>query len=182
MMILLTDALAAGHKKELKQLYLSAFPAAERKPIWLIWKKYRENTSQVFAIENEEGEFLGLAITLVDGDLVILDYFAVREDVRNAGVGAQAIRALQKQYQGKNFLLEIESTLREQSTEMEKRRKAFYLRNGMTPMNYIVDLFGVEMEILTAGTQVSFERYHKALESVYSKAFGRNVRKVRDLI
>lgn len=180
-MILLTDALTAGHKRELKKLYLSAFPAAERKPIWLIWKKYREKVSEVLAIENQSGEFLGLAITLLDGDLVVLDYFAVKDEVRNAGVGAKAIQTLQKRYQGKDFLLEIESTLHPQSTETEKRRKAFYLRNGMTPMNYVVDLFGVEMEILTAGTQVSFERYHAAYESIYSPSFGKKIQKVRDL-
>lgn len=35
--------------------------------------------------------------------------------------------------------------------EQRIRRKDFYLRNAMKPMNFIVDLIGVHMEILTSG-------------------------------
>ena len=72
----------------------------------------------------------------------------------------------------KRLLLEIETTLKP-STDIEakKRRKNFYLKNGLKPMEYFVNLFGVEMEILTYNGAVSFTEYHE----IFIKIFGKKV-------
>lgn len=49
------------------------------------------------------------------------------------------------------------------------RRKAFYLRNGMVPMEFLVDLFGVEMEVLTFGSELTFREYHGIYAGVLPK-------------
>ena len=56
------------------------------------------------------------------------------------------------------------------------RRKSFYLRNGMRPMDFCVDLFGVEMEILVCGESVTFEEYYSVLKSTVPPELIQNVR------
>lgn len=57
------------------------------------------------------------------------------------------------------------------------RRKAFYLRNGMVPMDFLVDLFGVEMEVLTFGSQITFEQYHGIYAEVLPEEMAEKVRR-----
>lgn len=57
------------------------------------------------------------------------------------------------------------------------RRKAFYLRNGMAPMGFLVDLFGVEMEVLTFGSQITFEQYRGIYAEVLPEEMAEKVRR-----
>ena len=93
----------------IEDLYLSAFPLAERKPFSLMVQKQAEGTMEILSIE-DENDFLGLAIFAHDKDIALLDYFAISDKMRGQGVGSRAIRALQKIYAGKRFVLEIETT------------------------------------------------------------------------
>ena len=80
----------------------------------------------------------------------------------------------------KRLLLEIESTKMEASnSEQRLRRKAFYTANGMAALDYCVDLFGVEMEILTYRCDVSFEEYHSIFENVFSPRAAKNVKLIK---
>ena len=145
--------------KYIEELYLRAFPAAERKPFWLMLQKQIEGTMEILSIE-DENTFLGLAIFAFDKDLALLDYFAISEELRSQGIGSKALKALQKIYDGKRFILEIETTKKTcKDLEMREHRKAFYLRNGLRTINFDVILFGVEMEILANCEELTFEEY-----------------------
>ena len=115
------------HRLQLiEDLYMRAFPKAERKPFQLMVKKQAEGTMELLSIE-EENRFLGLAIFAHDKDIALLDYFAITDEMRGQGIGSRAIKALQKIYSGKRFVLEIETTKKQCSDlEMRKHRKAFY--------------------------------------------------------
>ena len=56
------------------------------------------------------------------------------------------------------------------------RRKAFYLKNGMVPMDYEVVLFGVEMEVLTFGSELTFEQYHAIYKEVLPRPLAGKIR------
>lgn len=154
--------------KLIEDLYMRAFPAAERKPFSLMLKKQAEGTMEILSIE-EENAFLGLAIFAHDKDIALLDYFAISDEIRGQGIGSRAIKALQKIYAGKRFVLEIETTKKQCiDLEMRKNRKAFYLRNGLHTMDFDVNLFGVEMEVLSNSEQLNFDEYL----DVYKNACG----------
>ena len=141
-------------------LYMEAFPKSERKPWALIVGKQLEGSMEILAIEDDENSFLGLAVFAFDKDLALLDYFAISAEFRGQGAGSEAIRALQKRYADKRFLLEIETTKKPcDDLTMREQRKAFYLRNGLHVMNFDVLLFGVEMEILSNCEHLTFEEY-----------------------
>ena len=168
MTVELRDATKADVRR-IRSLYKIAFPKAERRPWRLIAQKRRQGLSDVWAV-TADGNFVGMAITLNCDDRVLLDYFATEPESRGVGFGAAALALLRERYADKLFLLEVETTKTPSPDhDLRVRRKNFYLRCGMVEMpEYSANLFGVEMEILTAGDRLSFDRYHE----IYEKAFG----------
>lgn len=169
------ELIHADDKARLEQielLYLQAFPKSERKPFRLICRKKEEGVSHILSIE-ENNEFLGLAITMIYEDMVLLDYFAMDHNRRSKGYGSAALLALTQYYHGYRMILEIESTaLETDDLEQRLRRKNFYHKNGMTDLGLAADLFGVPMELLSNNTPVSFDEY---LE-LYVRTYGDRMR------
>lgn len=166
----LIEAYQEQQLADIRSLYEKAFPASEKKPFSLILEKREEGIVEVLAVEGEDKDFLGLAIAILYQDMVLLDYFAISPDVRGKGVGSAAIQLLKDRYANKRFFLEIERTDVEAANGKERcRRKEFYLRNGMTPISLFVELFKVEMEVLTDQCKISFEEYYQ----LYIETFGK---------
>ena len=144
---------------QLYHLYRTAFPAAEQKPFALILHCLRQGKMDVWCI-NRDGKFSGLATTMKHKDLVLIDYLAVAANCRGAGVGTAALAELRKCYTGKSLFLEIESVYEDAPNIVQRqRRKAFYLRCGLTPMHMMVRLGGVNMEVLGFDCKVDYESY-----------------------
>lgn len=174
--MILKNAVTKKQMDEIERLYLAAFPPEERKPFSLILEKREEGVMEILAIEGDDGAFCGLAITILYKDLVLLDYFAVSPELRGGGVGGAAFNMLIKRYSDHRLLLEIESTRCETADTDKARRKAFYTRHSMEAMDFLVELFGVEMEILTYNCTVSFDEYHEIFRNIFSEKAADKVR------
>ena len=149
-------------------LYQSAFPANEKKPFSMIRSMQKKGKSDVWYCKIN-GKFAGLVITINGPEQILLDYLAVAKKRRGQGVGSEILQAMRKQYGGKGVFLEIEIV--EESAdnfEERKRRKQFYLSNGMIPMNVFVELFGVDMELLGFDCSLTFEEYHAFYRDNYN--------------
>lgn len=158
------------------KVYRSSFPAGERKPFLMLIKNRRAGFTELLSIENEEGKFRGLVITVHFRDMVLLDYFAVVDGERGKGIGKNVLEMVQKRYSGKRFFLEYESVNEPcGNLEQRKRRQAFYLRNHMTPMDYEVSVFGGQMAVAGYGCEISFEEYRELYAELFT---GRNVERV----
>ncbi len=152
--------------RRLKALYTSAFPKYERKPFWMIERKKKEGVMETLVIE-EEGEFAGLAISILFEDVILLDYFAIEPKFRSKGLGGRALQAVRDRYEDRRFLLEIERTdVKCDNVEQRIRRKKFYLRNGLTETGVKVLLFDVPMEILSDGSPYSFGEYQRLYQMI----------------
>lgn len=161
----LVHATQKQYLEELKSLYLEAFPKAERKPFSMLLQMEKEGIVEILAVIDEEQTFCGLAIMAFYEDLALLDYFAVSANQRDRGIGSITLGLLKERYKEKRFFLEIEDPAVEASNKEERiRRKAFYLRNGMIPTSLVVDLFGIQMEILTFGQKIEYQEYHRLYE------------------
>lgn len=150
------------------RLYHSAFPRSERKPFSMIRAMQKKGKSDVWYCEND-GKFAGLVVTINGSDKVLLDYLAVNKKCRGQGVGSKLLRQMRQQYAGKGIFLEIE-TVRStaENYEERKRRKRFYLSNGMTELGVFVELFGVEMELLGSDCKLTFDEYHAFYRDNYN--------------
>ena len=167
--------------KLIEDLYMRAFPKSERKPFKLMVQKQSEGTMELLSIE-EENAFLGLAIFAYDKDIALLDYFAISDHMRGQGIGSRAIKALQKIYAGKRFVLEIETTKKPcGDLEMREHRKAFYHRNGLHTMDFDVNLFGVEMEVLSNGNHLNFDEYLDVYKNACGLKFADKIHLIREV-
>lgn len=152
--------------EEVRQLYENSFPQLEKKPFSQMTELAKKGKMRILAILEEE-KYVGLAICMEAGEIALLDYFAIRPDFQCFGYGGKAIRELLKRYTGKKFIFEIEiQDEHAQNAEDRKRRKAFYLRNGLKETGVFVNLYGVDFELITPDGSVTFEEYTKILTDV----------------
>lgn len=173
----LTKAYSKELLNNIENLYNNAFPKNERKPFDLILEKCQNNQMEILAVTEDDGKFLGLAITIVYSDIVILDYFAISPNHRGKNIGSEALQHIFNIYKGKRLLLEIEDPEVESTNNIERiRRKAFYLKNNMTVMPYKINLFDVQMEVLTCNCFVSFDDYHSVFENVFDKSIADKIK------
>ena len=190
---MLRDAVEANRLEEVRRLYEASFPRSEKKPFGFIMKKRKKGFFDVLSIEDGKGRFCGLVIMMLSGGRVLLDYLAIAPDSQGTGVGSRTLQELRERYGEERIVVEIESTLGlggadETKTAMagngcmggadnRLRRKAFYLKNGMVPMDYEVVLFGVEMEVLTFGSELTFEQYHAIYKEVLPRPLAGKIRR-----
>ena len=158
--------------EKIEYLYLTAFPKNERKPFDLILEKCNNGSIEIISIQNDNSNFLGFAIIILNNDMVLLDYFAIAPESRGQNVVSTALKMLFERYKNKRFILEIENTeIESDNLEERKRRKAFYLKNGMSVMPFKVNLIGVEMEVLTHNCEVTYEEYYSIYENTFSDEY-----------
>lgn len=150
------------------KLYLSAFPASERKPFSVIRRMYRQGRTDLLCFQSS-GQFLGFAATVNSPDLILLDYLAVSPNCRSRGIGSAALAKLLERCAGKGLFVEIESTHLPGDTRSQRlRRRDFYLRAGMIPLGVSADVFGVSMELLGWNCRMDFEGYQSFYRDHYS--------------
>lgn len=141
------------------KLYMAAFPASERKPFPMIVKMTRKGVSDTWGIW-EGKKFRGLAITINGPKEILLDYYAISKNARGKGLGSAGLRLLSQRYRGKGLFVEIESPYEPgPDRQMRQRRKSFYLANGLVPMQVMMRLFGVKMELLGLNCRLDYEGY-----------------------
>lgn len=117
----------------------------------------------------DNDDFVGLAITIMHEELVLLDYFAIDSMKRGSGYGGAALALLLERYQGKKFLLEIERPEESAINNEERvRRKKFYLNNGFSETGIDIKLFGVTMELLSYNCSLTFEEYQGLYKHILS--------------
>ena len=158
-------------------LYHKSFPRNEKKPFSRILSTYCKGNADVWYL-SYKGYFAGLAITINSKDTILLDYFAISDTMRGHGIGSRVLRSMQKHYSPKGLLIEIESCTSDAPNLKEReRRKSFYLRNGMVPLDIDVLLFGVEMELLGYNCQIDFSKYRSIYADNYGELLAKNVKK-----
>ena len=94
----------------------------------------------------------GYAYLLRQGQDYLLDYFAVRADLRGSGYGSRILCMLQAQYaDAAAFLIESENpdyAADAEARSARQRRLRFYLHAGCTDTGVTARVFGVEYRIL----------------------------------
>lgn len=163
------------HWLHIYNLYRQAFPRYERKPFAIIRSMYKKGQTDIWYFE-KDGRFVGIVITVNRDNAVLIDYLAICPNVRGSGIGSAIIAQMQKQYAPRGIFVEIESVFAKCENQEERlRRKDFYIKNGMTPMNVMVVLFGVEMELLGINCKLTFDEYYEFYHDVYGKLADKHV-------
>lgn len=156
----------AAYREQVFDLYEEAFPREEKKPRALLEDLALKGRMELLAITDED-VFVGLAMNMFSGQTALLDYFAVAPDKRDCGYGGRAVQKLQRRFQDKKYIFEIEIQDGEaENAEARRRRKAFYLRNGLKETGVFVNVYHTDFELLTPDGQLTFEEYTAILRDV----------------
>lgn len=120
---------------ELLALYTAAFPAAERKSVDVL-QRMLANPRYRFFVASAQGVCAALAIVALieDGGAALLEYMAVRSELRGQGFGrllfAETARTVLGPH-GSTLLIEVESDHLPGPTQAQQtRRKLFYRSLG----------------------------------------------------
>ena len=142
-------------KEQVYMLYEEAFPAEEKKQISLM-----EHLA-------EQDEFVGLAFNMMDGNTALLDYFAVSPEKRNGGYGSKSLKLLLERFRSNKYIFEIEmQDEKAENAQDRKRRKAFYLRNGLKETGLFAHVYGTDFELLTPDGSLTYDEYTGFLERI----------------
>ena len=175
--IVLRKPAAPGDWVRLWRLYMTAFPASERKPFSMIVKMWKAGKTDIWCL-TEKGSFRGLAITINSPDLVLLDYFAVEKKCRGMGIGHSALGAILDHYRDRGVFLEIEDPeISGPDQELRQLRKAFYRSCGLAELGVKALLFGVPMELLGTRCSLTFEDYQDFFREHYDPWVAKHIEK-----
>ena len=137
--------------EQIKYLYESAFPENEQIP----WKDLVGLISTMkldFTAYYQDENLIGFTIVYPRKQYNWFWYFAVKPDLRGAGLGQQILTMLIEKYKDSSNILDMESP--EQicdNLEQRKRRQAFYLRNGFRNTGLYKSYGDIEMTIMING-------------------------------
>lgn len=168
--MILLNILEEGKKyaEQVRLLYEESFPEEEKKPFSLLEAYAAQGKAEILAAE-EEG-FTGLVINLISEDVALLDYFAIAPDKRSSGCGGKVIRGLLDRFAGRKYIFEIEmQDETAPNAEDRKRRKAFYLRNGLKETGTFAHAYDTDFELLTPDGELTYEEYVEALKKLMGK-------------
>lgn len=141
---------------QLREIYeqrmVEDFPPDELKPLWMIERALDEGRYSCFGWF-EGREILAYALFVRLGRTALFDYYAVRRDLRDSGVGSRFIRALiEGPLAGMDcVLLEVDDPDEapdERELDVRERRLRFYMRNGLRDTGARATVFGVAFRIL----------------------------------
>ena len=167
--------------KEIKTIYMEAFPKRERKPYFAL--RHSVKTKKAVVMAATEGEqVLGFIVLIPYKDMVMADYLAVSSKVRSRGTGSYIMQNVCRQYKDKKIVLLIER-LDDKAENKEQRiaRRKFYFKNGFTSSNIYITGRSGNMEVLNFGGTVSVQEYMGLQQYALGKTMFR-LAKIRPVI
>lgn len=158
---------AEKYKKQVRQLFISAFPREERPPMWMLTRRCRQGKAQFCAVLDGD-RFVGLIYVIGNDRVKTLMFLAIAEDARDGGYGSEILRCVHQKYKNTKMFLNIEPLDKDAPNYAQRcRRKAFYNRNGMDLLDYQVREAGVTYEMLTYGEYVTKQEYEEVMTEMY---------------
>ena len=148
--------------RQVEKLYKSRlesdFAEDELKPLSAMKKSLEEGNYDCYGLFEGE-ESLGYAFFVSNGDNCLLDYFAIKEDQRNEGLGSIFLNQLAVGMEKERcVIVEVEDPDEARNFDektLRSRRLRFYLRHGYLETTLKSSVFGVPYLILEASDSVS---------------------------
>ena len=148
-----------------RALYRRSFPARERQSWSQLERLQKAGRAEILTVD--DGGFRGVLIMFLSRDLILGGFLSILPQKRNGGLGTAVLQAVRARYAGKPVCLEIEDPEEPgaPNAELRRRRRNFYLRNGIVPIAKM-RVYDTDMELLATDETVTFEAYEAVLRSV----------------
>ena len=136
------------YKSQLYELYEMAFPEQGEKPLHVMEQLVEDGKMEMLAIVDGD-EFVGLAINMLSGNCALLDYYAIIPENEAEVMEVKVWKFCLYILKIRNIFFEIEIQDEQADNAQErKRRKAFYLRNGLKETGLFANVYDTDFEIL----------------------------------
>ena len=140
-------------------LYFSAFPRQEQAPLAFLINQAKKDAVKFYAFYDGDA-FVGLTYTISFKDMTYLWYLAIRSDLRSKGYGSQIMQHLHELYPNNRIVLNLdvqdETAL---DSEIRKKRKDFYIKNGYSSTGYLCTFHGNKFDVMSTNGSVTFNEY-----------------------
>lgn len=140
-----------------KSRLVKDFAENERKPLSSMKESREKGNYDCYGLFEGE-EILGYAFFVSNGDNCLLDYFAIKEDRRNEGLGSIFLKQLTACMEKEKYVIvEVEDPNQANSFDektLRNRRLQFYVRNGYMETTLESSVFGVSYRLLEASNSV----------------------------
>ena len=146
-------------QKQVKRLYLSAFPKEERLPWWLMRLNARRKGIDLTAFFDGE-RFCGFTSSVTVDDMHFLLFFAVDDVLRGKGYGSAILDKLRKEFGQIALNVELLDPTAVNYPE-RLRRFAFYRKNGFADTGYHVWEVGGKFRVLSTQEQLDMAAYRR---------------------
>ena len=155
------------------------FPPEEIKPLNVLYQLIEQGWYEAYGWFDEEEHFVAYTFFVRDaqGEILLLDYFAVCAAYRSQGYGSQCLSQMRELFSGvKGVLAEVEDPKQSRSQKeqmIRERRVAFYQRNGLRQTELCSALFGVPyiLHYFSLEGDESEQQLLNALENIYRIMF-----------
>lgn len=145
------------HYREVKRLFLSAFPPEERRSLLSLWLLNVMRPQVALRTYWEKDVFCGFSLTVDSEKYLYVSFIAINSDVRGQGYGSEILERLRQEYPEKALLVEVEAPDEHASNNGQRqKRMEFYCRNGFVDLDRTVTGRGVTYRILS--TDPNFDR------------------------
>lgn len=150
--------------KEVKRLYLSAFPEAERFPLSALrFLALRKDVD--FLSYYEDDNFCGFTFSFAYKEILFVLYFAVNDKIRSKGYGSEILAKLGQEAMGKTIVLNVEKPDDyAENAEQRQRRLKFYMKNGYSDTGYIMKEKDGDYLILSTSREFNPNELSEALK------------------
>ena len=169
--------------KEALEIYENSFPANEKQSQnTLIERLLLGQERLIIGKIKEELISIAFLFDLINTDFLLLDYFALSPKSRGMGYGSSFFKYLKStaQSQNKNLLMEVDDP--SLGTEIEKRRVAFYEKNGAKALKgipYILppldNTLPTQQILMTTNLKIELNKKEKnnLVENLYKQLYSR---------
>jgi GNAT superfamily N-acetyltransferase len=153
---------------QIKTLYCSAFPPREQVPLAYLIGRTKQDNAQ-FNAYYEGDMFVGLTYAISYKDMTYLWYLATDSSHRSKGYGTKIMQNLRETYPSNRIVLNLDAQdATAHDSEIRKRRKEFYMKNGYTSEKYSCTFNRNHLDIMTIGGSVSSDEFL----SIFRNFFG----------
>lgn len=152
--------------KEIKTLYIDAFPKHERRSFEQLKSLLENKYCKILSILYQD-QFAGFFILLTNNKSTLIDYFAIKEEFRGKSIGTKSLTKLNK---GKPLIIEIEPIDHTSPNNYQRiKRKSFYENLGFVSKEVLVDWYDTSFELMSLNDSKSPDSYFSLLDHIFTK-------------
>lgn len=165
---------------KIRQLYIEAFPFAERVPFYILLLSARREDVEFLSVYDND-IWIGFIHTLVGEKLSYIFYFAINNSMRQIGYGSKILKEYIKIHP--RLSLAIEPIVKESENIKERvSRLEFYKKNGFETLNTKVVEMGVEFELMAVhGSDINKNEYDALVKKFFDAFDNKKILSVQEM-